>query len=362
MVIITQLLENCLLENSTLMKHLQPKLVLVGSTQEGSRIGIGNEIDLTVHFEGWEKPFKISGDAFHLHKSESCPEWMNPYFDSDNQFLFDKFINDICQTIADSLDFIFAASLNPQRLTRVQTNEDYLQNSCDACKEINDDENSLYIQCPNCVVCVSRTKMGVCLQFEWHHEDIRRPVFCSMDWVPIFPIEPEDIKAIIRLVNACMIGRLHPPQWLNHLKNFLKEDRLVEELWSRGDKVDKVLLKSLGNDKYFIRGGQNLRPEDFCNNDRLIAAYSLIKVLRTFLKIENLSNFMVKKMLMDPLFVEMASSEENGFQLVAKIISHSKFKVYFGPYLGAAVSNLAKTLFQHLKCNAVHASGVTLVD
>ena len=78
MITMAQQLEASLWGGSELMQNLQPRLVLVGSTQEGSRLGIGNEIDLTMHFKGWKKPFKIKDDAFHLRKADKCPMWMYP--------------------------------------------------------------------------------------------------------------------------------------------------------------------------------------------------------------------------------------------------------------------------------------------
>ena len=94
----------------------------------------------------------------------------------------------------------------------------------------------------------------------------------------------------------------------------------------------KVLLKSLDNGGYFIRGGQRLRPEMFCDNDNLVLVYSHLKILRTFLQIDNFSNFIIKKMLMDPSFVEMAASSHDASELLNRILCHSKFRRYFGTY------------------------------
>ena len=119
------------------MQNLQPEFVLVGSIQEGSRLGIGNEIDLTIHFKGWKQPFVIHDDAFHLKKAKTCPEWMDSYFDHKDQFLFSLFMENICQAIDDSLNMIFTEKRNPQKLLQVKTNEDYFQNPCGACEEKN---------------------------------------------------------------------------------------------------------------------------------------------------------------------------------------------------------------------------------
>ena len=58
MISITKSLQEKLSKHNSLMQYLDPKFVLVGSTQEGSRIGVGNEMDLSMHFMGWGTPFK----------------------------------------------------------------------------------------------------------------------------------------------------------------------------------------------------------------------------------------------------------------------------------------------------------------
>lgn len=365
MISISKLLEDQLFISSNLMGKLKPRFVLVGSTQEGSRIGIGNEVDLTIHFLAWKQcpPFKIIQDAFHLYKTDTCPQWMDTYFDDSNKFVLEAFICRLCQDVEQALDIIYSSKQNPKRLSRQQTNEDYITNSCTNCKSENSTRSTWFIQCVNCTVCVSRTKMGVCLQFEWRHENVDKPVLCLLDLVPVYNIESEETKRVIRLSNESMLSRSHPPAWYNNLKNFLKEDRVVEELWSEGETVDKVLLKSLGNGNYFIRGGQRLRTDVLCGNARLLGAYVLIKAIKSYLEVEDLSNFMIKKMLMGPTFVELESTtrqpapsgpgivDSSGApvpelplyrqatcdaDLLQDILAHDKFKMYFEPYIDLA--------------------------
>lgn len=325
---LAKLLEQDLLSSSSLLQRLKLKFVIVGSTIEGSRIGIGNEVDLTMIFEAWEKnpPFKISGDAFHLYKGDSCPKWMDIYFNEERQFLLEPFIHDLCKAIEESLDIIFTKQQQPQYLVRVKSNKDYERKPCATCKTANTKIASLFVQCPSCVVCVSRTKMGLCLQFERQNKEI---VYCSMDLVPFFYIQEEDTKKVIKMVNGAMLGREHPQDWYKNIGNFVKEDQLVAELWSEGEKIDRVLLKSLSSGNYFIRGGQHLRPDMLLQNDNLLKAYSYLKALRTLLEVENLSNFMMKKMLMQPTFIKMASEENDTQKLIGQILMHSKFKPHF---------------------------------
>ena len=46
-------------------------------------------------------------------------------------------------------------------------------------------QNLKYEQCPRCAVCVSQTKIGVALQFEWGPEGI----YTSVDIIPEFFIQ-----------------------------------------------------------------------------------------------------------------------------------------------------------------------------
>ena len=96
LVRLAKLLESELAIASSTMALLRPRFVLVGSVAEGTRIGLGNELDLTVTFDGWDgdrPPFKVDpGDPFHLRATESPPDWMGPFFDADGRFHFNKFL------------------------------------------------------------------------------------------------------------------------------------------------------------------------------------------------------------------------------------------------------------------------------
>jgi hypothetical protein len=58
---IAQILENKLRNYNALLKHLKPVFKLIGSAIEGTRVGYGNELDLTVEFEGFAMtPFQVA--------------------------------------------------------------------------------------------------------------------------------------------------------------------------------------------------------------------------------------------------------------------------------------------------------------
>ena len=52
------------------MRKLEPSFTLVGSVPEHTRIGIANELDITIDFRGWigGVPFKTADDAYFLYK------------------------------------------------------------------------------------------------------------------------------------------------------------------------------------------------------------------------------------------------------------------------------------------------------
>ena len=211
---------------SSTMALLRPRFVLVGSVAEGTRIGLGNELDLTVTFDGWDDdrpPFKVDpGDPFHLKATECAPDWMRPFFDSDSEgrFNLNKFLADFLGGLESSVAAVFDSGNHPERLRRVTRNEELLSNSCSDCME-NYDPDGLLVQCASCAVTVSQTKMGACLQFEWSEAE----VYCSVDLVPTFKIEAVKAVSLARYVNEAMLAEDHPASWFDYLRGYAKGDR-----------------------------------------------------------------------------------------------------------------------------------------
>ena len=75
-----------------------------------------------MHFMGWGTPFKVCEDAFHLHKSEECPDWMSKYFDDEGNFLLDLLMETICQEIEESIDAIFASAQKHKNMRNIYEN------------------------------------------------------------------------------------------------------------------------------------------------------------------------------------------------------------------------------------------------
>ena len=87
-----QQLENELPKSSDFMRNLQPKFSIVGSVAEGTRLGLANELDLSMSFDGWpDGTFCVKDDPYFLRKTEKTPSWMVSYFDLSGYFQFNTF-------------------------------------------------------------------------------------------------------------------------------------------------------------------------------------------------------------------------------------------------------------------------------
>ena len=199
---IAALLEEELPKVNQLMAFLKPKFTLVGSAAEGTRIGLGSEIDLTMRFEGWleqeEAPFKmILKNSDHLYKGAQTQKWAEWYFEHhlwrkqpvaiNHRFMLDRFKYDLLSSFDSALYNIFREGRNPNRLT-IQPNVHQHElkppfRGCEECdKRIRERTN---VQCENCIFATSQTKLGICLQFTWASET-GKEAYCSMDVIPAY--------------------------------------------------------------------------------------------------------------------------------------------------------------------------------
>ena len=137
LLLFLQILEVKLAEVSRLMKYLKPRFTVVGSVAEGTRIGIGNEVDVCITFLKWmkEPPFKVDGDPFSLKRNmshnhedgkfcEECtelndvvskwPGWIRKrYFHEEEIFLYNTFKDDLLIALDRAVDAIYKSGQNP---------------------------------------------------------------------------------------------------------------------------------------------------------------------------------------------------------------------------------------------------------
>ena len=111
-----QLLEKQLRISCPMMQALKPKFMLTGSAAEGTRIGLGNELDMTLRFDGMDALFKFDEvDPFYLKKGHGIPRWMDWYF-VKGRFQLKRFKQDLLDLVDSAMATIFLKGSNPPRL------------------------------------------------------------------------------------------------------------------------------------------------------------------------------------------------------------------------------------------------------
>ena len=175
-----------------MMQFLRPSFTLVGSVAEGTRIGLGSELDLTVRFLGLEDvPFKFRvDDPFHLYEGGESPECLSWYFE-DSKFQLHRFKQDVLDLVDSSLMSIFDRGDNPPRLSIKQPNRHSEATLRDTALIVSEGK-SIYglipgsnMQRANCMVLTSQSKLGICLQFLWTSA-YGEEAYCSVDLIPVF--------------------------------------------------------------------------------------------------------------------------------------------------------------------------------
>ncbi len=105
--------------------RLGPMFGLVGSSVEGTRVGLGNELDVLVSFSLFEdNPFSVVlGDPFHIIPNAAIASNLSNVLDSNGCFNFDSFMERFLNAIEWVLGEIFAADKNPPQLGIVTSNQ-----------------------------------------------------------------------------------------------------------------------------------------------------------------------------------------------------------------------------------------------
>ena len=81
-----------------MLPKFKPRFTLVGSMAEGTRVGLANELDISLSFDAWEEnrpnnvPFRVKqNDPFSLQRTAGAPSYMAGFFGTSGDFKFHKF-------------------------------------------------------------------------------------------------------------------------------------------------------------------------------------------------------------------------------------------------------------------------------
>ena len=325
------------------LRAFMPFFELVGSMAEGTRVGLANELDLALKFRLWmdQTPFRVYGDPFSLKKNfATLPACVDKFF-LGNVFQYHMFMRFILDAVEIAIGLIFQSENHP-KLKCVTTNKEWNEgrSPCNGqCKE--NLQCNGFEQCEKCAVTVSQTKSGVALQFEFEdHVTGNGNIYCSIDLIPIFAIEPIPTMELARLINDAMLGDNPPEGWLNFMFKYFKDYKIIQELAESGSgKIISVGLKTMNfyeGRNHHIKHAQEMTESKFSSR-RMKDIYSYVKLLKKVLHLD-LSSYWVKKELMKPEYESILDScteskdewsDADDFALV-QILMQSEFKTKVG--------------------------------
>ena len=313
------------------LKNLRPILELVGSMAERTRIGIANELDLTLKFLTWREniPFMVRGDPFSLKKAPTSQDIMDDFF-CEEKFQFHKFVNFLLNAVDTEIQHIFGNKKNPPNLKCVTTNKEWNegQSQCKGeCKDKLMQQN--YEQCQICAVTLSQTKSGIVLQFVWECDDNNVRIYCSIDLIPSFPITPIASLQLVKLIMANMLGDNPPCGWLNFLFKYAKDYKLNLQLnQDQREDIRSVGLKTMNffsGRNHFIKPAHDYNRAKF-SSERMKNIYTYIKFLKKVLDLD-LSSFLVKKELLKDKYQSILDGAEKDDVALLLILSEPEFRI-----------------------------------
>ena len=343
MVLLVQMLQDGLQRGA--LRDFEPSFELVGSMAEATRIGLTNELDVGVKFAAWRRhvPFRVDGDPFSLKKSATSPPFMEDFFIGD-EFQFHKFMHAFLEAVDVVIVEVFRSKRNPPNLKCVTTNKDWNEGKTKCGGECKRNlEERGFEQCERCTVTLSQTKSGAVLQFEYHWTDFETTnvIYCSIDLIPIFQIEPIPMMGLTRLIIEHMLGHDPPEGWLNFLFKYWKDYKIVQyHLLCGSGTVTSIGLKTMT----FLEGrNHHVKPaqeftEDKFSSERMKDIYRYIKFLKKVLHLD-LSSYWVKRELLRREYETILESSENDDLALVQILSQPEFKPKFDDHVDFSESH-----------------------
>ena len=337
--VIQEVQKNLVSSASALMCLLSPEMTLVGSVAEGTRLILGNEMDILMEFPNIAEAFEIrNDDPFHLYCTEKTPQELKKFFNEKEQFQLHQFKEEFLTELDTVIEEMYKEGRNPSRLRRGRWKAQLQSGelTCQTCKK-NKGKKSLFEQCssPKCLATVAQIKNGFCLQFEWISDE-GEPFYCSIDLIPLFPIKKISPIEVARIINTVMRKKGHPPGWFQYFMKYVLSDRIIDGL--QNPDIASVVLKTLNcqtDNNYFIRPSQLLGPSIF-SNPVVKENYCRIKLLMKARDIKTMGSYMMKKLLLKPELKDKSLQEIlNSDEFKARLGIEEWFDPMTGDWIGS---------------------------
>ena len=304
------------LNQSQLFKRLGIRIKVVGSSVEGTKIGILDEADCMVLFANLKPYFFrltklptvykiITEEGRRLLKQFLSGEGNLDYF----HFL-EEFLNELRQ-------FIRKGAFRGMEVSFTR------------CRHQVRGDGGFFDQfkhCKDCLPAVTFTKAGPCMIFKDGNTTV------SIDLIPLLPCPEKDpIKMFGLVTTGLMQGTL--PNWLPYTKKFVKSDVMLPEALSSpikpkdGCTAMKLLHGESNENVFILRPGQTLAMSNL-QEPKLKKAYCYLKALKTLMKAD-ISSYGLKKVLLLEDFASLAGTAWDASELVHLALNHPHLKPVF---------------------------------
>ncbi len=280
--------------NSSL-QDLEPKLILIGSAAEGTRLVEADEIDVSLKFHALsEHALKMQDDADALAVviSENAPVLSSYTFDTrilDYSKFFGFLLRELCSTLK---------RIKNQLPQRLDCNVDWVHTDCSGCQKRED--LGLVSFCQDHLPPVAHSKIGPCLIFTWAGSE--RTSILTVDLVPLYPLQTaSDLPELFGKVFKSLYQQ-RPTGWQQHCKGIVARDGILPDTLHAEQKTARPLdiaikfLNYSDEKNYVIRPGQALDLKFFEKEEALKEAYIYLKALKRVLNVK-VSSYFIKKVI-----------------------------------------------------------------
>ncbi len=289
--------------------RLEPRIHLIGSIAEGTRLCKSNEVDVTLQFKALkDQPFQLADlNACELVMPEGHLLKEFSFISTADQWIFNygKFLHSFLEDLKETLLSIRSSPEWPSDLSFQEKWE-----PCKSCEErTHKHRRSGYnpqTHCKKCFPVVTHTKLGPCLIFQWEEEE-GKLLPLTIDLIPVFPVRSPG-NGVLGLFNAVTKTLLEkkPENWMGHFRGIIERDRLLPESFKKLIEEEKrsgvydcaIKIIHYGSQNcHVIRPGQVMNVTELLSDDKLRAVYLHLKAVNLLLGV-NVKTYTIKKIVL----------------------------------------------------------------
>ena len=313
------MIEDFLEKESTYFSGLGATVIIVGSSVEGTRIGILDEADCMLRMKTFKPEyFALVDESATVYQITEAGKREIPsdFIDASGNLNYLNFL----ECLLSDLSRFFADVSLP---TGMSVNSQFKM-----CPNCGKEEGLLghMMHCKECRPVVTFTRAGPCCLLD------DEGTIVSIDLIPLLPCpQPDPIAMFNKVTSSLVKGDLS--NWLPYLKKFVKTDSLLPEVLGSptipedGYTAFKLLHAQSDRDQFILRPGQTLAMSSL-QEKRLKETYCFLKALKVVMTLR-LSSYSLKKVLLLEDFMRHSKLAQDEVDLLYTAINHLHFKSFF---------------------------------